>query len=236
VQAQVQAWNAAQWGNVAQWAGVAATTAAVIVALFKEDFIRRRRHPKLTASIEAKYPDCERAPASWRGANKEGPWPGWKYWLRVWVKNEGNVRAEKVEVFLSRVWMWNNGSFEPLTSIMPMNLRWSYTQGDSYVDGISPDMRRLCDFAAISQPAFLKPPLSETRLSLCLQVAPPPTDWLLPGRYKFEIKIAGGNCEPVTYCIHLHLTGRWDDEPTEMLAHGFTVAVSRGCDSASPPI
>jgi hypothetical protein len=169
---QAQAGNAVQWGNVAQWVSGVATSLAVIVALFKEDYIRWRRHPKLTASIEAKYPDCVRTPAAWRGVNKEKPWKGWRYWLRVWVKNEGNVRAEKVEVFLSRAWvMQNNGVFEPLTNF-------------------SPDMRRLCDFGSILEPAYsdpANPSLSETRLSLRLQVPPATTDWLPPGRYKFEI-------------------------------------------------
>jgi len=232
---QAQAGNAVQWGNVAQWVSGVATSLAVIVALFKEDYIRWRRHPKLTASIEAKYPDCVRTPAAWRGVNKEKPWKGWRYWLRVWVKNEGNVRAEKVEVFLSGAWvMQNNGVFEPLINFTPMNFLWSNTQ-EAYVDGISPDMRRLCDFGSILEPAYsdpANPSLSETRLSLRLQVPPATTDWLPPGRYKFEIKIAGSNCEPVTRCIHLHLTGRWHEEPTEMLAHGFTVTVSSGCESA----
>jgi hypothetical protein len=229
-------WNTAQWGNAAQWAGALMTFAAVFVALFKEWLIRLWRRPKLTASIEAKYPDCIRTAVQWRGRDKEKPWKGWKYWLRVWVKNEGNVRAEKVEVFLSRAWVWNDRSFEPLPNFTPMNLLWSYTD-DAYVDGISPDMRRLCDLGSIAEPAYsdLANPslsLSETHLSLRQKN----TDWLPPGRYKFEIKIAGSNCEPVTSCIHLHLTGRWHEEPTEMLAHGFTVAVSSGCDSASPPV
>src|ERR1700733_7736156 len=93
-----QVWNAAQWGNAAQWAGALLTLAAVLVALFKEDFIRCRRHPKLIASIEAKPPYCIRLPAEY----KPKPWNGWRYWLRVWVENKGNVRAEKVEVFLSQ--------------------------------------------------------------------------------------------------------------------------------------
>ena len=222
--------NAAQWvGNVAQWAAVVVTTMAVIVALFKEEFIRCWRHPKLTASIEAKYPDCVRTPASEKRTPPEKSWEGWRYFLRVWVKNEGNARAERVEVFLSQAWVRNNGSFEPLSNFTPMNLRWSYTDYDHpdiYIDGISPDMRRLCDFGAISDPA--NPSLSEerTRLSLRLQALPPTTDWLPPGHYKFEIKLAGSNCEPVTRCIHLHLTGVWDNEPAQMLAHGFTVTVS----------
>ena len=145
----MQAWNAVQWGNAAQWAGALMTFAAVIVALFKEDIIRCRRHPKLMARIEAKHPYCLRFPAR---ENRQKPWAGWTYWLRVWVKNEGNVRAEKVEVFLSQALVRNNGSFEPVPNFTPMNLTWSNTH-DTYVEGISPQMRRFCDFAAIYDPA-----------------------------------------------------------------------------------
>ena len=210
------------WGNVAQWVGALATTAAVIVALFKEDFIRRRRHPELTASIEAKHPDCIRLPAE----DKTKPWKGWRYWLRVWVRNEGNVRAEKVEVFLSQAFVRNNGSFEPVPNFTPMNLQWSYTH-ETYLDGISPDMGRFCDFGAISDPAHPDLSEDETRLSLRLQALPGRADWLQPGHYKFEIKLAGSNCEPVARWIHLHLTGRGDAETAQMLAHGFTVTVSK---------
>jgi len=195
-----------------------ATTVAVLVALFKEDYLRLRRHPKLTASIEAKHPNCIRTAVQWRGPDKERPWKGWIYWLRIWVKNEGNERAEKVEVFLSRAWEWKNGSFELLPTFTPMNLVWSYTK-DIYVEGISSDMRRLCDLGSILEPEYARPARTETRLALRLQA-----DGLSlsPGRYKFEIMIAGSNCKPVAHCFHLHLTGRWHEEPAEMLAHGFT--------------
>ena len=87
-----------------------------------------------------------------------------------------------------------------------MNLQWSYTH-EIYVDGISPDMGRFCDFGAITDIAHPDLP-DTTRLSLCLQVHPATADWLLPGHYKFEIKLAGSNCEPVARWIPLHLTGR----------------------------
>jgi hypothetical protein len=221
VQAQVQAANAVQWGNVAQWASVVVTGAAVIVALFKEDFIRRRRHPKLTASIEAKPPSCIRLPAEAKGKS----WEGWIYWVRVWVKNEGNVRAEKVEVFLSQALVRNNGSFEPVPNFTPMNLQWSYTH-ETYVDGISPNMGRFCDFGAISDPAHPELQEQRTRLSLRLQSPPGRTDWLQPEQYRFEIKLAGSNCEPVARWVHLHLTGVWENEPVKMLSNGFTVTIS----------
>jgi len=61
---------------------------------FKESIIRWLRHPELTARLEARHPDCVKTPL------KHGEWWGSRYFLRLWIRNEGDVRAEKVEVFL----------------------------------------------------------------------------------------------------------------------------------------
>jgi hypothetical protein len=111
----------ARWGNYAQWAGACLTACAIIVALFKETFIRWFRHPKLTARLEARHPDCVKTPLSYEG------WNGSRYFLRLWIENDGNERAEKVEVFLRRAWKEQTGSFVELPEFTPMNLRWSYS-------------------------------------------------------------------------------------------------------------
>src|SRR6266567_2955391 len=97
--------NYAQVGNYAQWAGAGLTALAVAVALFKESIIRWLRHPKLTAKLEAGHPDCVKTPTS------HETWNGSRYFLRLWIANVGNVRAEEVEVFLSRAWVEKKGSF-----------------------------------------------------------------------------------------------------------------------------
>src|SRR5690349_18548093 len=48
--------------TLAQWVGAIATTAAVIVALFKEEFMRRLRYPELTVRIQPFAPDCVKTP------------------------------------------------------------------------------------------------------------------------------------------------------------------------------
>jgi hypothetical protein len=222
------------YGNLAQWVGAVATSSAVVVALFREAIIRRFRYPVITAQIEAKPPYCVKTTHS-QTVPGSPPWKGWRYFLRLWIENKGNVRAENVEVFLSGAWVQRNGSYEPVPNFAPMNLRWSNTDYNKpviYTDGISPDMARFCDFGAISDPAC--PTLkslsgekeTDTRLSLRLESISAAAEWLLPGKYKFEVKLAASNCEPSTHHIELHLTGLWSDDPAQMLSHGIVLAIN----------
>jgi hypothetical protein len=178
--------------------------------------------------LEARHPDCVKTPVS------EGTWHGSRYFLRLWIVNDGDVRAAKVEVFLSRAWVESGaGSFVAVPQFTPMNLRWSYSDYHKptiYTDGISPRMGRYCDFGAISDPMHptLKslPRQSEkTCLALQFEFLRPATEWLLPGKYKFEILLAASNCEPVARVVEFHLTGLWSDDETDMFANGFVVGV-----------
>jgi hypothetical protein len=210
---------------MAQWAGVLATSTAIMVALFKESIIRLIRHPRMTVNIEAKYPDCVRTPVH------DNEWKGSRYFLRLWIANEGSVRADKVEVFLSQALVKRDGDFSPVSQFTPMNLRWSYSDYNKpqiTVDGISPGMKRLCDFGAVTDPEHpvlksLTPDPTKTRLSLQLEALQPATDWLLPGKYTFEVKVVGSNCKPVSRWINFHLTGVWSEGAEEMMSHGFVI-------------
>jgi hypothetical protein len=121
-------------GTVAQWVGAGVTSVAIVVALFKEAIIRRLRHPELTVRLEARHPDCVKTPIS------EGAWHGSRYFLRLWIENEGDVRADKVEVFLSQALVERGASsFVAVPQFTPMNLRWSY--GDYNQPTIATKMR-----------------------------------------------------------------------------------------------
>jgi hypothetical protein len=220
--------NYAQWGNYAQWAGAGLTALAITVALFKESIIRWLRHPELTARLEARHPDCVKTPVS------HETWHGSRYFLRLWIGNVGDVRADDVEVFVALAWAeGKKGSFEELPQFTPMNLRWSYSDYQKptiYTDGISPRMGRHCDFGAISDPTHptlrsLPEDSGKTRLALQFQFLRPATEWLVPGKYRFEIVLAGSNCKPVARVVELHLTGLWSDDEADMFANGFVVGV-----------
>lgn len=114
-------------GTTAQWAGACATTAAVFVALFKDQALRWWYRPKLVARTGAERPFCVRTPNKEKPEGKPG-WEGWRYFIRLSVQNIGRSRAEKVEVFLSRARIQqDDGSLKDLQEVIPMNLRWSYT-------------------------------------------------------------------------------------------------------------
>jgi hypothetical protein len=167
--------------------------------------------------------------------NKHGEWRGSRYFLRLWIGNVGDVRAEKVEVFLARAWVERKvGYWGELPKFTPMNLRWSngdWKNPTIYADGISPGMGRHCDFGAISDPAHPDltslPEAGKTRLCVQFESLGPASEYLLPGKYKFEILVAASNREPVAYSIEIHLTGLWSGDENEMFKNGFTVNVRR---------
>jgi hypothetical protein len=112
--------------SLAQWVGAIATTAAVMVALFKDEILRRFRRPKLGLRIGSEPPDCLLSATEIRDKNGSITWKGNVYWLRLWIENTGAVRAEQVQVFVAKLYKRPaNGEFVPVSNFVPMNLRWS---------------------------------------------------------------------------------------------------------------
>ena len=185
-------WNAGQWGNAAQWASAILASLAICFALFKEGVLSWFWHPKLTVRLNPEYPDCVKTPL------KHGEWWGSRYWIRLWIRNEGRIRAQKVEVFLARAWVERKADYwAELPHFTPMNLRWSYGNRKHptiYADGISHRMAMYCDLAAITKPGH--PDLQsvtdpeKTRLGLQFEFPGPAKEYLPTGKYRFEILVA----------------------------------------------
>jgi hypothetical protein len=223
-------WNAGQWGNAAQWASAILASLAICFALFKEGVLSWFWHPKLTVRLNPEYPDCVKTPL------KHGEWWGSRYWIRLWIRNEGRVRAQKVEVFLARAWVERKADYwAELPHFTPMNLRWSYGNWKHptiYADGISHRMARYCDLAAITKPGH--PDLQsvtdpeKTRLGLQFEFPGPAKEYLPTGKYRFEVLVAASNRNPVAYIVEIHLTGIWSEDEADMLKNGLTVTVRRG--------
>jgi hypothetical protein len=91
-------------------------------------------------------------------------------------------------------------------------------------------MGRHCDLAAIYDPVLsvLGDGPRSPRLELRTENLGPPREYLLPGKYRFEILLAASNREPVAWIVDLHLTGVWTENDTDMFTNGFTVSVRRG--------
>ena len=209
-------------GTWAQWAGAAATSTGIIVALFRDSIYGKFHHPDLQLRLAAVSPFCVKTPFS----NSS------RYFVRLWVVNKGNVRAEKVEVFMSTAYSVDeNDQDQIIPSFAPTNLRWSYSdlhQPTIVIDGLSPDMGRYCDLLTIADPNlndFNPRPedVGVVRLAIQTDILSPPRDFFRQGKYRFWISIAAANRRPVRYRINFHLTGRWSDDEKVMFAHGFTI-------------
>jgi len=218
-----------------------ATFAAVLVALFKDAAVRWWRRPKLIVSIKPGPPDCvktefhytvQRTALTFVTADC--------YWLRLWVRNKGSTRADKVQVFAEGLTKRTaDGSFKAVEDFLPMNLRWSHTPNpdvlpEVFADGISPAMGKHCDLGHIVDPTSctdvgesldgVAP--GKTVFALELEVKPNTRSHLLrPGTYRLKLRIGAANARPVTAILELNHTGEWLSDPQRMFSDGLGVRV-----------
>ena len=221
----------------AVWTGSIATLLAVIVALFKDEMVRLWRRPKLQARIRLAAPDCHKTEMTLYDKNTGAVLDRSDcYYLRLWIENTGNQRAEKVQVFVSKLFRRHaDGSFVEDKSFLPMNLRWSHAQPthlgpEIFTEGISPQMGRHCDLGHILDPNkrirfginLPSVPSGETILELDLEIAPNSLTHLIPpGVYRVELKLAAANVEPITKTIEINHTGDWYTNENKMFSDGI---------------
>jgi hypothetical protein len=215
------------------------TIAAITTALFKETFIGWFYHPDLTISVKNGPPDCHKSPVTikykepiWDGGVVEGEETTTAYYFRLWVMNEGTIRAEKVQVYAAKLRKLEEGSFQEVRSFLPMNLKWAHTD-EVFADGISPRMGRHCDFGKIINPAAKRKPSlphieeDKTVLELSLEVAPFTKSHLLePGSYELDLQIAAANSKSKTKILKIiSFAGDWYDNEREMFSKGIKLKV-----------
>jgi len=220
-----------KYAGVAAWAGVTVTFLAVLVALFKEELQRIWRKPELKALIRSTAPDCHKTEMTFtnpRTGEVIARVPC--YYLRIWIENRGNQRAEQVQVFASRLWRKRaDGTFGEERQFLPMNLLWSYI-GRPFLDGLSPEMGQHCDVGHVLQPGnaltdgetLPAVPKGQAVLALDLEMKPFTKSHLVPpGEYQLELKIAASNCKPVSKKLDLNITGEWFDDEAKMFEDGL---------------
>ncbi len=231
-------------GSWTQLIAAIATLLAVIVALIKERIISWWFPPKLTMKARQHPPDIDHIPFRYP---MRGTPPGFPpvyleadcYFLRLWVQNDGKSRAEKVQVFVSEILRERAGEFIPMSSFIPMNLRWGFgsetpTHAEVFADGISPGMGVHCNLAQIidfskrkevgDDHPDAKP--EETVIRLTTEMHPTNRcNVLIPGTYRLKLKIAGSNCRPKDYTVQITLFGKWFQEREKMLQDGVLMKI-----------
>ncbi len=233
--------NVVIWGTVGQWIAAICTLTAVLVALFKDDYVRWRRRPILRVTADLRSPHCAKAllgpivvqRAAMTTLTAEC------YYLRLWIENVGKTRAEQVQVFLGRVFRATaDAAFIEDTSYLPMNLRWSNSPPgmlpETYADGVSPEMGKHCDLLRIVDPKMRRDvgddlrdvPATSVVGALQLEVVPiMRTDLLGPGLYRLELRVAAANCGPVIATLELNIVGTWHEDESAMFRNGIELRV-----------
>lgn len=226
-------------GTLAQWAGATATLLAVLVALFKDEFLRWLRKPSLRVSIALAPPDCHKTVLTYVAQKTATTYVAAEcYYLRVWIENVGRTRAERVQVFAAKLLKRHaDGSFKEDESFLPMNLRWAHGQQgmggpEIFAEGISPQMGKHCDLGHIVDPKYRKdvgydlPTVAadESILALDLEIKPNTLSHLIPpGVYRLELRVAAANCRPVSHTLEITLTGKWFSDQARMFSDGLGI-------------
>ena len=161
------------------------------------------------------------------------------YYLRLRVVNNGNDKAESVELFAAELSRQKaDGTFDRVNSFLPMNLVWSH-YGGVFLSAISPDTYKHCDLGHIVDPKMRdrvpieKKPWTDDEvahddaiLSLNTAVLPHTKSYLIrPGVYRLVVILAAANAKPFRKTLEINLTGDWYDDEEKMLAEGIGIMV-----------
>lgn len=219
-----------------------ATLLAVIVALFRDEIIGWWRRPRITLRVKLAAPDCHKTRIIVYEQNTvvaKVP----TYYLRLWVDNEGNKRAEDVQVFVKKIArMQADGNFQDDLEFLPMNLKWSHAplgSGPLVFTSLNPGMGRHVDLGHITDPTLNKrfvpskeiwyerPEEDETVISLDVEFPPANYGHLLPpGEFQITLMIGGANFNPVTKVVRLVHKGDWYPDEERMFRDSLGIDVT----------
>ena len=213
-----------------------------LVALFKEEIMKRWRRPILDLTLRVTPPDCYKTELRYLrpapGDNVQVPGFGNKghvancYYFRFWVDNHGKTRAERVQVFATKLYrLGADGKFVEDKHFLPLNLRWSHSEDhpEVFAEGISPYMGKHCDLGRIIDPekradfadveGFAK---EKCLFELAVEFPSATRSHLLqPGVYRLELKLAAANVAPIDKTVELDVKGNWFDEEEVMFRNGI---------------
>ncbi|AOS83346.1 hypothetical protein BIU88_03815 [Chlorobaculum limnaeum] len=188
------------------------TIGAVIVAIFKDSFVKWYKRPKLNVSIDDNKDDspCYRNVPQFYAGRRDSICNS--FFLRIRVRNKGLSVAENVQVFAKQINTYScDGSKEKSVDYLAMDMVWA-NSGDDFFPRIYPDSERYCDIALILDPDIRgfdrryyyhqqwSGKYEEKEPALCIQVRYPlgSGDHIKgPGRYGLHVVVSGKDVEPI---------------------------------------
>ncbi len=228
--------------NLAAWVGAIGTVISAIlvaiVAVFQDKLRAWVMRPRLAVSIEPHPPDCQKIKFGREVQLDDGvSYPTVDaYQFRLRVENEGNGKAESVEVVAQHLSkrQVDGQTFKPDPSFLPVNLLWTHLR-EPFYPVISRHTPKHCDLAHICHPSEREkipfeqktwPDVEPSRaiLSLDTHVRSYTLSHLVPpGVYPLSIVVAAANAKPVPKTLEIHLSGKWYDMESQMLEEGISI-------------
>ncbi len=241
---------AATW--VTAIATLLAVIAALVIALWQEDWRERWRrknlHPDLVVLAFAGPPDCIQIPYVENFDNISGgrrQERAASYYLRILVKNTGNVTARNVEVYAKSLRQERGDKWEPVEDFPPMNLVWSNSPPEphrdrTYLPFLPAGSSRHCDVAHMLDPRLKHLFTGETkpgleRLSLTFDLITKPLHFghiVGPGKYRLDIEVAAENFDALARVVEISFDGDWMPEASQMFGYHLRIDVSPECGEA----
>jgi hypothetical protein len=203
---------------------IGACVIALILALFSKRIEHWMDHPNLSVDAVVRRPDADRA-TRWQQLVPAWRPVGEAWFFRLRVKNNGDVPARDVQVFLDHVERSDaSGNFSIVERFTPMNLRWAHS-GKTTRDVLLPQIPVFCDFIHISDPRQKE--LTGENLNgvapeagvMCLDVEVPTSSHghlLEPGTYHFHLILGAKNIAPLPFAVQVMYSGTWSDDKDQM--------------------
>lgn len=227
------------------WAtmGLAGATLVIAVVAVFQDWIRGLIWKANLEILPIKVvpPDCHKIPVGhtlihWHeNVRYEDRREADSYYFRIRIKNKGNVPAKLVEVFAeSLTRRRQDGTFETVSSFLPMNLVWAHIN-QVYYPLIPAKTSRLCAFGHIVDPdkrsefpeetnPRLEVQDGEAIFSLDLMTKPNSYSHLIrKGVYRLTLSVAAENSEHISRVVELNFPGTWEQDEDSMLANGIDI-------------
>lgn len=218
-----------------------ATFAATLVALFKEDWVKGWRRPKLGPSLLLRppYTHSVRSVVAWQepGDPEVKRWEGEIYYFRFWIENAGSWLAERVQVYVRSISnRLGDNRIEEMREWIPMNLRWSHSPFDKPImfETLNPHMGKYCDLGSVSPTSNgSDKPLpgmkaGESTFNLATEVFPNNNcHRLKPGKYRIEILVAAQNVLPKRFHIDLDWNGIFEESSERMFTNSIAISIEQ---------
>jgi hypothetical protein len=233
--------NPSEYLQLLQWlqatGAILAAITALVIATFQDKMRAWFKKAELDVSIDLRPPDCLKIPMNVFDQSGQTIDTIDTYYLRLKVINNGNQKAESVEVFASNLLEeQGDDQWREVTSFLPMNLVWADNHLVFY-PMLYPEMHRHCDLAHIMNPqnrirlpqenkTWLGVPQNKTILSFDTHAHPSTLSYLHPpGKYRLVLAVGAANAKTIKKTLEITLDGSWYNDEDEMFGKGVSVLI-----------